>query len=392
MPGDDFEFSGNTRTGTSVDSAGAAAKAPTCLMLKSGEHEIPALGPPILMGRDLACQIHYESPDVSRFHAAVLRLGRTFVVRDLQSKNGTCVNGERVTVAPLRAGDKLTIAFQNIEVAPFPAPAPPHRDSCVVLFLDIAQFTSLSEKLGNPFIQRVSELLEALAVEALRRRGVVLKTLGDGFMAGFGLWSGESEQEVADAALDFARTALARVEKLPGGPPSGTLSARIGIAVGPVKLYDGDVFDVMGNTVNLASRLESANKQYGTQLLFSSALRDQFSQGRFTRELDTVCVRGSEDPVTIYSYDEVAARESSTVTTQKVHIDQVTPSGSWFYRQGLEAYRARDFSVALKAFDDAAKLGDRPAACMRKRVESMLAAPEGTYPEGWDGVWRMDIK
>jgi adenylate cyclase len=180
-----------------------------------------------------------------------------------------------------------------------------------VMFVDIRSFTARSAHLApNEAVGLLNEFLRAM-VEVVENEhgGMINKFLGDGFMALFGV--GSSAQNHADKALAAARSMERELERLNlsraqrGEDPLGI---GIGINTGPVIV--GSIgspermeFTVIGNTVNVASRIESLNKTLGTTLLISKTTRDALQRPVSLRALPPQMVKGVEQPVEIFTLD-----------------------------------------------------------------------------------------
>jgi len=161
--------------------------------------------------------------------------------------------------------------------------------------------------------------------------------------------------------------------------------ARAGINTGPA--VSGNMgskhkfnYTVMGDTVNLASRLEGANKPYGTTLMISESCLDGCREAVEVRELDLLAVKGKQQPVTVY---EVLAEKGALEPSFAAVLER--------YSEGLRLYRAREFAAAREAFRGALALRpeDGPSQTYVDRCEYFLESPP---PADWDGVWRMKEK
>ena len=222
--------------------------------------------------------------------------------------------------------------------------------------------------------------------------GVIDKYIGDAVMA---LWGPPFTSE-ADHAVAACETALATFERLvefraelPGlmglrkGAPH--IDIRIGIATG--ELVAGNIgsdvsksYTAIGDTVNLAARLEGANKQYGTRVLVSGGTQLMLGDAFETREVDRLQVVGKSEPVRVF---EVLSRRGELAEPQA----QVRAR----FATGLAAYREQDWEEAKSAFEAcrAIHAEDGPAKVFLERVSYLRENP----PEGdWDGVWRLDKK
>jgi len=218
----------------------------------------------------------------------------------------------------------------------------------------------------------------------------VMKTLGNGFLGAFSLWPAEDRRySAADEAVEFAKEANTTLAKLKVPGVDVRLGARVGIAAGRVVVTDETAFDVRGDTVDLAARLESLNRVYGTSLMMNGLLFQALRKKRFIREIDTVHVKGRDEDVVLFAYDALAESQV-TVNTSEITMREAERKASRgkTYQQALQAYRAGDFVRARFDFQVAAGLGDVTAAAMGERLEAMLRSP----PVEWKGVWLVDAR
>lgn len=262
------------------------------------------------------------------------------------------------------------------------------RQVMTVFFSDLQDFTRLCEGLTPDAAVRFLNHYFSLMSEVIRnRQGIVDKYIGDSVMA---FW-GPPFTDPADHARLGCLAALeqmARMEAFRAWLPEmfGTrhglpeVNVRMGVASGEVTV--GNIgsetsrgYTVIGDVVNLASRLEQANKFYGTRILVSEGTRDLAGETLAFREIDSLRVAGKLEPVRVYELLGLAAEVSDT-TRKAVQA----------YEEGLARYRAQDWDAAEAAFREclANAPGDRPSQAMLERVEAFQQAP----PEaGWDGVW-----
>lgn len=256
-----------------------------------------------------------------------------------------------------------------------------------VFFSDLAGFTSLSEKLKpEEVVSLLNRYLTEMTDIIMESGGLIDKYEGDAIMA---FWGAPIPQEdhaarACYAALDNQhRLAELRKEFAAAGLPP--VYSRIGINTGEMiignmgssKRFD---FTVIGDNVNLASRLEGAGKEYGTGIIISEATFSQAADRVEVRELDFLQVKGKEIPVRIY---ELLSRKGALEDKMKEVRDH--------FETGLAHYRRREWESALEAFRRAlaASPDDGPSRTYIRRCEEFLENPP---PDDWNGVYRLITK
>jgi adenylate cyclase len=251
-----------------------------------------------------------------------------------------------------------------------------------ILFADIAGFTGLSERLGDKIVPLLGSYLDLMSNTVGEHHGTVDKFIGDAVMA---FWGAPAEN--ADHAFAACRAALACERALKDarifddyGRP---LRVRIGLnsgeaLVGNIGSDNRLNYTAIGDTVNLASRLEGTNKIYGSTIIIGEATRHAAGSRIVVRELDMIAVYGRTEGNAIYELiglaNEGDAREWIAV-----------------YESALRAYRARNFEQAIAQFTEADLLrgGDKASALMIERCRAFLReAP----PAGWMGTTVLDMK
>jgi len=251
------------------------------------------------------------------------------------------------------------------------------RKELSVLFCDIRGFTTLSEKM--PPVE-VGKLLNTYFSEMIRAvfagGGTMDKLMGDCIMAFFG--DPLPNEKHAVAACRCALAMLAVVERINGSRPEGErINVGIGVNTGQVtvgNLGASDFVDytVIGDNVNLASRLEGLNKVYGTQTVIGEPTRSAV-EGEFEfREIDLVAVKGRAEPVRIF---EVLG-ETGKVPAERLQLREE-------FAEALRLYREAEFEAARAAFRVLSEqFGDEPSRLFVMRSQEYMHNPPGP---GWDG-------
>jgi class 3 adenylate cyclase len=262
-----------------------------------------------------------------------------------------------------------------------------------VLFCDVKGFSSTSEGMTPQGLVKVmNRYFSTMSAPIRGHQGIIDKYIGDAIMA---YWGPPFADDAAQARLaSFAALDMLQlVPQLRAELPEllgvralpNQFDIRIGIATGEVLV--GSIgselmmsYTVMGDTVNLASRLEGANKEYGSRILVSEATVKGASGEVEAREIDRVVALGQTHPETVF---EIMGRTGELTAAQ---IELRTR-----FTEGLAAYRAQRWEESRRAFEAAllAVPGDGPSMTFVKRIERLTAAPPG---DGWDGAWHLERK
>ncbi len=258
-----------------------------------------------------------------------------------------------------------------------------------VLFSDLHDFTTISEKLPPEIlVQLLNEYFSEMTEIILAEGGTIDKYVGDAIMAEFG--SPLSFPDHADRAVCAALKMQRRLRELrPIWAAKGLpeLVCRIGINTGSViigNMGSNRVFDytVIGKAVNLAARLESANKQYNTSLMISEHTCNKLTPHRFlARVLDLIQVKGKSEAVKVF---EIYAEQSDALDPGDLAYYQT-------YQTAFEAYLSRDFATARGQFMAALRLrpDDPAAAWLLSRMKSLNPAE---LPKDWEGSVKLTTK
>ena len=259
---------------------------------------------------------------------------------------------------------------------------------CTVLFSDIRGFTTLTEQLGAQGTVALLNEYFTLMVDCIQREeGMLDKFIGDAIMAAFGIPVLHNDD--ADRAV---RASIAMMETLnkwnQQRASEGKLPVNIGVGLNTDSVVSGNIgskkrmdFTIIGDGVNLASRLESACKQYGAKILISEFTVRKLQGTYRKREIDLVVVKGKTEPVAIYEILSYHTGETFPNIAEVLEL----------FKDGLAAYRARRWDQAIKLFKEAAALNpnDKPSQLYIERVEHLKANPP---PDEWAGVWVMESK
>ncbi len=252
-----------------------------------------------------------------------------------------------------------------------------------ILFSDIRRFTTLSEKLGTQkTVALLNEYFTEMVEIVFRHGGTLDKYIGDSIMALFG--APISNPHDADSAHIVAKEMMLRLQQFNAARiKAGDDPIRIGIGLATGQVVAGSIgstkrmeYTVVGDKVNLAARLESANKYYGTEVLMCADTVAQQSCREFLREIDTLRARGFSKSMPIY--------ESFAHFPEEIR-DKLAEQLPRFH-QGLTAYRGRRWSEAVDCFAGALARhsADRPSQIWLNRC---LHFRDNPPPDEWDGVW-----
>ncbi len=253
-----------------------------------------------------------------------------------------------------------------------------------VLFSDIRGFTTLSERLKpEDLVALLNEYLSPMTSIVFNEEGMLDKYIGDAIMAVF-----NAPLSIPDHPARACKAALKMIEKLDElnrkwlSSNQPTLDIGIGINTGEAVVGNMGAelrfdYTAIGDTVNLASRLESMNKLYGTAILVSEdtyrLVKDSFS----FRELDLVKVKGKERPIVMYELTGLSGEEPGNYSRSA-------------FSDALALYRGRRFKEAKEAFEAILeKTNDGPSLLYVNRCAEYMAAPP---PQSWDGVFEAKSK
>jgi adenylate cyclase len=255
-----------------------------------------------------------------------------------------------------------------------------------VMFSDIRDFTSLSEGLTpDDLVHLLNQYLSAMTDILFRNLGTLDKYIGDAIMAFWG--SPYPQKDHAYSACLCALEMIAALEQLnqkweaQGRRP---ISIGIGLNTGPVNVGNMGsdkrlAWTVMGDNVNLASRLEGMTKQYRSRVIISESTYGQVAHQFVAREVDRIRVKGKKQPVVIY---ELLA----PISERQTHATLLAQ-----YNAALDVYRSQNWRAAAGKFGEllAKYPDDGPTQVLLQRCLEFIEEP----PEaGWDGVYVMKSK
>ncbi len=249
-----------------------------------------------------------------------------------------------------------------------------------IFFCDLQNFTSLSEQLEpEELTLLLNRYLTAMTDIILECGGTIDKYEGDAILA---FWNAPLDQpDHAACGVGAALACQARLAELRDEFRERfkfNLFMRVGVNTGAAvvgNLGSSQRFDysILGDSVNIASRLEGVNKEFGTPILISESTKERLPAGFVVREIGRVRVVGRQESVTVY---EPIAVEADTEAQELTR-----------FHEALDLYYKGKFSESLESFAPLAK-HDEPAARYVARCRSLLANP----PLTWDGVWKMTKK
>jgi adenylate cyclase len=267
------------------------------------------------------------------------------------------------------------------------------RRLMTVFFSDMEGFTSLGERMTPDGIVKILNQYFTLMSEQIREfNGIIDKYIGDAIMAFWGppFTNGAEHASLACLSaleqykkLNTLRQMLPDIMGLRKDLP--TINLRMGIATGDVTVGSigseySKSYTVIGDTVNLASRLEAVNKEYGTQMLISEETWKMAQDAIEARELDCIQVAGKSEPVRIFELLERKGQLNDKARSLRDH-----------FAEGLALYRSQSWDLAQARFSECLKINpaDRPSKLFIARLQHFREHP---LSPDWDGVWRFQEK
>lgn len=255
------------------------------------------------------------------------------------------------------------------------------RKNMSVLFSDICGFTSISEKLSpDKLVEILNIYLSRMTAIVFEERGVLDKYIGDAVMA---FWNAPFEQP--DHACRAVTTAIKMqkvLDEMNAKKEFGEVEIRIGVGINTGDMVVGNVggearfdYTVIGDNVNLGSRLEALTRQYKVGAIVTEATRGACGDRILFRRLDKVAVKGKKEPVIIH---EAMAEMPEATSAQKEFARA--------FETALDKYFAKDFSGCLADCEALLKSHptDGPLALLKERTAHFL---QESPPADWDGTW-----
>jgi adenylate cyclase len=262
------------------------------------------------------------------------------------------------------------------------------KQPVTVLFSDIRGFTTMTESSdADKLVAQLNEYFSDMVGSVLQQNGTLQKFIGDAIMAVWGDTHSKGIQADAQRAVTAAlqmRGALANLNaRWKENPDRNKLSIGVGVNHGEVIV--GNVghprrmeFTVLGDGVNLAARLESATKQFHTDILIGEQVEKLTREHFVYRIVDLMTVKGKTKPVEVFS----------------LLSDRSLPPPAWLatYHEAIKLYRARKFSEAAARFNDARhEMTGEDFLCTMYRLRC-AAYEQKPPPEDWDGSFTLEEK
>jgi adenylate cyclase len=263
------------------------------------------------------------------------------------------------------------------------------KQSVTVLFSDIRGFTSMTENSdAGKLVAQLNEYFLEMVGVVLKEAGTLQKFIGDAIMAAWGDTHSEGLAEDAKRAVSAALQMRAALEKLNGrwATQPDREKLKIGIGVNHGEIIVGNIghpqrmeFTVLGDGVNLASRLESATKQFHTDILIGESVEELTREKFIYRNVGAVAFKGKTKPIEVFT----------------LLGDSSQPAPAWLvkYHDGIRLYRGRQFAAASACFQQAkCEIGngeDYLCHIYMQRCADCLQQPP---PADWDGSFTLTEK
>ena len=262
------------------------------------------------------------------------------------------------------------------------------RKEATILFSDIRGYTTLTENLGaSEVVSLLNQYFGTMVEAVFNYEGTLDKFIGDALMAVFG-----APLELEDHAWRAVQAALDMRERLKIFNERRIIQEqpqiRIGVGISSGEVVSGNIgsqkrmdYTVIGDGVNLSSRLEGVTKEYDCDIILSEFTYDLCQERIWTRQLDTIRVKGKHQAVNIYEL----------IGDRTMQLTESTQEFLSHYHAGRRAYLSRDFQQAVICFDAARRIrpSDKAVMIHLERCSNYLKEPP---PASWDGVWVVRTK
>ncbi|NDJ16931.1 adenylate/guanylate cyclase domain-containing protein [Myxacorys almedinensis] len=262
------------------------------------------------------------------------------------------------------------------------------RKEVSVLFSDIRSYTTLTETLkAEEVVEMLNQYFESMVEAVFMHKGILDKYIGDAIMAVFGspLPLDDHEWMAVKTAVEMRRRlAIFNTQRA----ARNQQVINIGIGINSDTVISGNIgcskrmeFTAIGDGVNLGSRLESASKIYGTDIVISESTYRPCADRVWARELDFITVKGKTRPVAVY---ELVGLKTDAIADQKQAVIE-------HYHKAREHYLNRKFAFAVAEFATVLEIDhhDKAAALHMERCQHWLKNPP---TDEWDGAWVLTEK
>ena len=263
------------------------------------------------------------------------------------------------------------------------------RKEVTILFSDIRGYTTLTENLGAAeVVSLLNQYFETMVEAVFNHEGTLDKFIGDALMAVFGAPLPLTENHAwlaVKSALDMRqRLQEFNQKRIFQSQPQ----IRIGIGISSGEVVSGNIgsqkrmdYTVIGDGVNLSSRLEGVTKEYGCDIIISEFTYNLCSDRLWVRQLDKIRVKGKHQSVNIYQL----------ISDRSTPLDANTQEFLHHYHAGRNAYVSRDFTQAISCFKSAQAIEPKDKA-VKIHLERAYEYQQIPPPNSWDGVWTMSAK
>jgi adenylate cyclase len=258
-------------------------------------------------------------------------------------------------------------------------PVKPALGKATILFSDIRGFTRMADSMAaEKAVELLNDYFTRMVDVVLEEQGVLDKYIGDGLMAVFG-----APRVQEDDARRAVRAGLAMEKELAGmnqeREGKGLEPIVIGVGISTGEVIAGNIgsekrmdFTVIGDDVNIASRLAKLTKSYGVTILISDSTHQEIGKHFVTRPIDRVLIPGRKDPVELI--EVLGDSKYQLSESQK------------YFSKGIEAYREKDFAAACDFFGKGAEI-DPLCRVFLARCRTLIEDPPSP---NWDGVWALE--